>query len=642
MATTSVFAVLRIWSDWCLQYCECCFPRRRQSGLYEPLLAESERSSIAQLLRLLEGDREGVDFFGGEAIKALGILASSDSIELQRSAALAFAEVTEQDIRAVDRPSLEPLMSLLSSDDTEVQRAVAAALGNLATNADNKILMVQMGVLGLLTNLLQSSNLEVQCNAVGCLTNLATSDENKVKIGQSGALIPLVRLARSRDIRVQRNAAGALLNMTHDAENRQELVLSGAVPVLVSLLDSPDLDIKFFATTSLSNLAVDAATRRKLSQNETRLVPALIRLMDEQSLRVQCQSVLALRNLASDDGFQPAIVKHGGLSPLLKVLHSTTPQLALAAAACVRNLSIHPENESALMDAGFVSPLIDLLSCDQEEVIARRQPNPTNTMAPQHADAPAPALTPTLAADDALSSDPEHPLNLIPELCRLFYKLGWVTGTGGGITIKHGDRIYIAPSGVQKERMRASHLYILPATPTFPVPGALRAPPGLAMSQCTPLFWTAYTMRAAGAVIHTHSQHAVMASLLCRGSVFRITHQEMIKGIRKTRDRRNHWFWETVEVPVVENTAEEEDLKDRMAVAMQQYPDSCAVLVRRHGVYVWGDTWQKAKTMTECYDYLFEIAVKMQQLNMDPAMVPHDSEYRDQCSAIHQHQHATS
>lgn len=32
----------------------------------------------------------------------------------------------------------------------------------------------------------------------------------------------------------------------------------------------------------------------------------------------------------------------------------------------------------------------------------------------------------------------EHPRNLIPELCRQFYNLGWVTGTGGGISIKHG------------------------------------------------------------------------------------------------------------------------------------------------------------------------------------------------------------
>lgn len=38
-------------------------------------------------------------------------------------------------------------------------------------------------------------------------------------------------------------------------------------------------------------------------------------------------------------------------------------------------------------------------------------------------------------------------------------------------------------------------------------------------------------------------------------------------------------------------------IKESMAEAMEQYPDSCAVLVRRHGVYVWGQTWQKAKAM---------------------------------------------
>jgi hypothetical protein len=31
------------------------------------------------------------------------------------------------------------------------------------------------------------------------------------------------------------------------------------------------------------------------------------------------------------------------------------------------------------------------------------------------------------------SSDPQHPANLIPELCRKFYNWGWVTGTGGGV-----------------------------------------------------------------------------------------------------------------------------------------------------------------------------------------------------------------
>jgi len=33
-------------------------------------------------------------------------------------------------------------------------------------------------------------------------------------------------------------------------------------------------------------------------------------------------------------------------------------------------------------------------------------------------------------------SSQEHPRKLIPELCKLFYTNGWVTGTGGGISIK--------------------------------------------------------------------------------------------------------------------------------------------------------------------------------------------------------------
>jgi ribulose-5-phosphate 4-epimerase/fuculose-1-phosphate aldolase len=55
---------------------------------------------------------------------------------------------------------------------------------------------------------------------------------------------------------------------------------------------------------------------------------------------------------------------------------------------------------------------------------------------------------------------------------------------------------------------------------------------------------------------------------------------------------------------------------------MEEYPESNAILVRRHGVYVWGNDWIKAKTMCECYDYLFEIAVKMKQLGLDPTKAP--------------------
>ena len=205
----------------------------------------------------------------------------------------------------------------------------------------------------------------------------------------------------------------------------------------------------------------------------------------------------------------------------------------------------------------------------------------------------------------------EDPRALICELCRQFYAQGWVSGTGGGISIRDGERIFLAPSGVQKERLEPDDLFELDASGEV-----VRAPAGGArLSACAPLFMNAFEIRGAGAVLHSHSINAMLATLVA-GDEFRVTHLEMMKGIRGTG------YHDQLVVPIIENTAHECDLADSMAQAMRDYPDSDAVLVRRHGVYVWGADWIGAKTQAECYDYLFAAAVKMRQLGLDPTVAP--------------------
>lgn len=216
--------------------------------------------------------------------------------------------------------------------------------------------------------------------------------------------------------------------------------------------------------------------------------------------------------------------------------------------------------------------------------------------------------------------DKEHPSYLIPELCRQFYHLGWCTGTGGGVSIKHNDEIYIAPSGVQKEFIKPEDLFVVN------IKGDVTCEPPpqkkLKKSQCTPLFMNAYTLRGAGSVIHSHSKNALMATLFYEGKEFQISHIEVIKGIKKCKSGSNYRYDDVLVVPIIENTPFEADLTEAMARAMEDYPETCAVLVRRHGVYVWGKTWQEAKTMCECYDYLFDIAVRMKNAGFDPTSVP--------------------
>jgi len=195
---------------------------------------------------------------------------------------------------------------------------------------------------------------------------------------------------------------------------------------------------------------------------------------------------------------------------------------------------------------------------------------------------------------------------LIIELCKQFYAQGWVSGTGGGVSIRKDGRVYMAPSGVQKERLHVDDMYV------FDDYGALLELPqnvDLRPSACQPLFFNAYRLRDAGAVIHSHALPAMLATLLF-DSAFECTQLEMIKGIE------GHGYYDRLAVPIIENTAHECDLADRMAEAIEAYPRSHAVLVRRHGVYVWGRDWVQAKTHAECYHYLFDAVVQMARLGI--------------------------
>ncbi len=202
------------------------------------------------------------------------------------------------------------------------------------------------------------------------------------------------------------------------------------------------------------------------------------------------------------------------------------------------------------------------------------------------------------------------PATLICELARAFYDLGWVSGTGGGICIRDGDEVILAPSGVQKERMQPEQMFRIAldgSIVTAPADASLRP------SECSSLFLKAVNLRGAGAVIHSHSMHAVAATLLFENE-FSISHLEMIKGIT------GMGYHDKLVVPIIDNTARECDLADALEDAIVRYPDTYAVLVRRHGVYVWGDDWVRAKTHAECYDYLFRAAVEMRRMGISTCL----------------------
>lgn len=204
---------------------------------------------------------------------------------------------------------------------------------------------------------------------------------------------------------------------------------------------------------------------------------------------------------------------------------------------------------------------------------------------------------------------------LVCELCRSFYALGWASGTGGGIAIRGSDGIYVAPSGVQKERIAPADVFVLDGGRLGGAHVVRRPTDGsLQLSECQPLFFNAFRDRDAGAALHSHSLWPVLAARLASPSgapgTLRLSGYEMLKGLR------GKGCFDEVHIPIIANTARESELSESMAAAMREHPDVDAVIVAGHGMYVWGRDWIAAKTQAECLDWLCRAVVESHRLGL--------------------------
>jgi len=211
----------------------------------------------------------------------------------------------------------------------------------------------------------------------------------------------------------------------------------------------------------------------------------------------------------------------------------------------------------------------------------------------------------------------------ICDLGRLFWQLGWASGTGGGISIRVGSTILMAPSGVEKENLRPHDIYELDGAGHV-----TRAPDGgQRLTACAPLFMAAYRQRQAGAVLHSHSLDVVLASMLVPpGQPLQLTRLEMLKGLEGVG------YFDLHQIPVIDNTALELELKDRMEAAIDAWPRANAVIVRNHGVYVWGRDVAHAKTQAECLDWLCRATVRMHAAGL--SNLTHDQSVPDLAARV--------
>uniref|UniRef100_A0A7E4UPX3 Aldolase_II domain-containing protein n=1 Tax=Panagrellus redivivus TaxID=6233 RepID=A0A7E4UPX3_PANRE len=200
---------------------------------------------------------------------------------------------------------------------------------------------------------------------------------------------------------------------------------------------------------------------------------------------------------------------------------------------------------------------------------------------------------------------------LFVELMRLFFDRGWMVGSSGGMAAATADKIYYSPSSVQKERLTPDELFVF-GTHEMKLQSRPRCPE-IKESACVPIFNLLLNEdENTTCIIHTHSKYAnLLTQLLAPKTIFEITDQEMIKGILNRETLKAYSNQHRLQVPIIENATQEYMLLPQIKEVLTKYPNTSAVLVRNHGLFVWGPTWQKTKIMLECYEYLIELACDM-------------------------------
>ncbi|CAJ0609168.1 unnamed protein product [Cylicocyclus nassatus] len=201
-------------------------------------------------------------------------------------------------------------------------------------------------------------------------------------------------------------------------------------------------------------------------------------------------------------------------------------------------------------------------------------------------------------------------LKTFVQLMVQFYKIGWMRGSGGALGCIARDKLFISPSALQKERLKTSDIFIYDLRSKQEVQRPSHAK--VDVSSCSVLFALVMKQTGSKCVIHTHGKAANLLTQLLRDKdAFEISHQEYIKGVYDPFTGKNLNYDDTLTIPIIENQTKEEHLLPALEECLKVNQRTCAVLVRNHGLFVWGTTWEKAKIMAECIDYLLDLAIDM-------------------------------
>jgi methylthioribulose-1-phosphate dehydratase len=198
-----------------------------------------------------------------------------------------------------------------------------------------------------------------------------------------------------------------------------------------------------------------------------------------------------------------------------------------------------------------------------------------------------------------MASDFVETAGQLGEVGRRFDARNWVLGTSGNFSVVVGRdplRLAMTRSGVSKGSLGVDAILEVDANGT-PLPPRTGKPSAEAR-----LHVEIVRSRGAGAVLHTHSIWSTLLSdrhASARGLA--VAGYEMLKGLEGV-STHEHREW----IPILENDQDMMRLAGGVRQVLAEHPACHAFLLRRHGLYTWGQTLTEAVRHVEIVEFLLE------------------------------------
>ncbi len=182
---------------------------------------------------------------------------------------------------------------------------------------------------------------------------------------------------------------------------------------------------------------------------------------------------------------------------------------------------------------------------------------------------------------------------------------GWVPATAGNFSFRDGEsgRIFITASGLDKGAITPANLL------EIDLQCSVLAGDGKPSAE-TLLHGVVYrdfgnSEVGAGAIFHVHTVWNTLLSDRFAGGAVELEGYELLKALSGVGTHEHREL-----VPVLENSQEYVGLAAALEATLQEFPGSHGFLLRRHGLYTWGESVAGAWRHLEALEFLFEVEAR--------------------------------